>query len=127
MSSYVRLKPRQLNALNALIEGATVTVSAEKAGVSERQLYRWLEPGTSFSAELKRLKVEMMRLSGLRLVALAGEAVEALEETLEEPGAPGAGVRFRCAVAILELVDKYRLAEDLEDRVRNLERLYDAH
>lgn len=127
MSSYVRLKPRQLNALNALIEGSTVALSAEKAGVSERQLYRWLEPGTSFSAELKRLKVDIWRLSGVRLVALSGKAIKALEETLEEPGAPGAGVRFRCAVAILELVDKYRLAEDLEDRVRNLERLYDAH
>jgi hypothetical protein len=86
-----------------------------------------LQPGTIFSAELNRLKADMMRLSGLRLVALSERAVQALEDVLEEPGAPGAGVRFRCAVSVLELVDKFRQTEDLEERVSSLERLYDAH
>lgn len=122
-----QLSTRQLKALNCLVTGETVSSSAEGAGVSERQVYRWLQPGTIFSAELNRLKADMMRLSGVRLVALSERAIQALEDTLEEPGAPGAGVRFRCAVSVLELVDKFRQTEDLEERVLNLERLYDAH
>lgn len=122
MSDNVRLSTKQLVVMDALLSGKTVSYSAGAVGVSERQVYRWLEPGTSFSAELSRLKAETMRLVGSRLVALAGRAVDALEETLVDPGVYGAHVRLRCAVAILELVDKWRRTEDFEERLIQIEK-----
>lgn len=121
MAVNVRLNARQTNALNALLKGETVSGAAAAAGVSERQLYRWLQDDT-FQGELKRLKGEMLRLAGVRLAALTAAAVRVLGELLEEPGAPGAGVRLRCAVAVLEMVDRWRQSDDFDERLTKLER-----
>lgn len=121
MSGNVRLNTKQVNALNQLLKGETVAKTAETIGVSERQIYRWLQ-AEDFTAEMRRLKSEMLRMSGVRLVALTSKALKALTEIIEEPGVPGAGVRLRCAVAILELVDKWRVSDDFEERLSILER-----
>ena len=121
MSGFVRLNVKQTKALHQLLKGETVANTANLAGVSERQLYRWLQ-ADDFTGELKRLKAEMLRLSGVRLVGLTSKALKALNEIIEEPGAPGAPVRLRCAVAILELADKWRNSDDFDERLNKLER-----
>lgn len=125
MSGNVRVNTKQAHALHALMKGETVAGAAGAAGVSERQLYRWLQ-SEDFTGELNTQKARMLRLSGVRLVALCSKATKALSEIIEEPGAPGAGVRLRCAVAILETVDRWRNSEDFDERLSRLERLVNS-
>lgn len=115
------LNAKQTNALNTLVKGGTVSAAAETAGVTERQVYRWLNDD-QFNGELKRLKAEMLRLAGVRLASLTIKAIKTLEGLLDAPYMKGDGVRLRTAVAILELVDRWRSTDDFDERLTKLER-----
>lgn len=121
MSGKVTLTTKQANALDALLNGETVNGAAAAAGVSERQVYRWLKDD-AFNSEMKRMKAEMLRLAGVRLAALTARSIKVLGELLEDPHAPGAGVRLRCAIAVLEMVDRWRQTDDFDERLTRLER-----
>jgi len=115
------LTPRQRKAVSGLLEGTPVVQVAEIVGVSERTLYRWLG-SEEFTAELRKAELQVLDAVGLRLVNLAGAAVDALEIVLENPSTKGASVKRLVAKDILELLLKWRSETILEERILNLER-----
>ena len=121
MSGNVRkLKPRQVHALEHLVTGSTIQETSERCNVSERQVHRWLgEPG--FKRELNALQLNALEGVSRRLVQLAGDAVNALEDVLQNPGRAGAGVKLRACAVILESVFKFREMLDFETRLNALE------
>lgn len=121
MSGNGRLNAKQANALNTLVKGGTVSAAAAAAGVTERQVYRWLNDD-QFNGELKRLKAEMLRLAGVRLASLTVKAIRVLDSLLDAPYMKGDGVRLRTAVAVLELIDRWRSTDDFDERLTKLER-----
>ena len=115
------LTPRKRKAISELVSGANIDTTSSAVGVTPRTLNRWLKEDT-FKAELRRAELRVMDAVGLRLVNLAGVAVDALETVLENPSCKGASVKRLTAKDILELLLKWRSEIILEERIVNLER-----
>ena len=116
-----KLTPRKRKAISELVSGANIDTTSSAVGVTPRTLNRWLKEDT-FKAELRRAELRVMDAVGLRLVNLAGAAVDALETVLNEPSVRGASVKRLTAKDILELLLKWRSEIILEERIVNLER-----
>jgi len=112
------LRPPQRKALEALLSSASVATAADRAGVSERSLWRWLaEPG--FKAALVEAQRELRQAVSIALRSAALVAVETLTGVAVDGSAPP-GARVSAARTLLELA--YRdVADDLEARLSELE------
>lgn len=118
--SRKNLTVKQKAAIEGLLRGETIFHAAGLAGVSERQLYRWLD---------EPLFQETLTASGEQAI---GAAVRALSDaattavvvlrTVAVSETNAAGVRVRAADSILSHVIRLKEIADLEQRVRALER-----
>jgi len=114
-----KLGRRRELALVALLESRDLKEAAEKVGVSEVTLWRWLRR-EDFRNAFRELKKEAVSLAISRIQQVCGEAVETLREvmTLGKGEAP----RVQAAKAILELALKALEIEELEERIEALEK-----
>src|SRR5262245_59396765 len=112
------LNPRQERAIEALLTSATQKKAAEKAGIGERTLKRWLaEP--AFAAAYRQARREVVEHAVGILQQLAGRAVATLGGLM---GAEhGEGVRCRAAAIVLEQSLRGVELGDLLVRVEALE------
>lgn len=115
-----RLSPRQTQALMSLVAGDSVAGAARDAGVSSRQVWRWLRD-EHFKSALQTEEGYLMQSLRLRLSALIDKAMDALEDVIDHPDQRGANVKRLSAVSCIELLLKVREAGVLEDRVSALE------
>jgi predicted transcriptional regulator len=115
-----RLSPAQSAALVALLAGARMTEAADAAGVTDRTVRSWLATDPDFRAALLEAHSASWRGAVARLSELAGKAVAALEDVLDDEGATGA-TKIRAAEVILERVEKTLELEDLAKRLEALE------
>lgn len=114
------LSGKQSKALTGLLEGLNITEAALLAGVSRRQLYRWLQaPG--FKSHLVEEEALVLQAVRLKLGSLAERACEVLEDVMNKPGAPGANFARLAAVSVIDQLVKVREVSVLEDRVAQLE------
>ena len=111
---------RKGRALQSLISGETIEVASQAAGVSERTLYRWLNL-PSFKAELRGLELQVVESVGRRLVSMSEMALDSLEDVLRRPEGRGQNTRRLAAVAVLELLLKWREKVDWESRLQAVE------
>ena len=109
-------------AMEALLSGKCVREAASISGITERQVYRWLEE-SDFSSQLHKLERERVSVSLRSLSALAEVAVKALGEVLEEPTQRSANIKRLAAVNVLELMLKAREQIEIEERIEALEKL----
>src|SRR3954469_12562849 len=77
------LTQRQLNALDLLIGGSTVTAAAKKIGVCRRTLTRWKKEVETFKAELKRRRDDLVEELGDRMRAMVSKALDVIDEHLD--------------------------------------------
>lgn len=102
-----------------LLSGDSMVSAALKAGVTVRTVFRWLkEPG--FTIELRRREGEVLQSVSRRLVSLTNKSLDTLEGVLDDTTA-SPGNRRLAAVAILEMVLKWRENIDFEERISQLE------
>jgi len=94
------LTQRQLNALDLLLSGATVTRVAQLLGVCRRTLTRWKNEVEPFKAELRRRREDLIDEHGDRLRAMVGKSLDVMDEHLENRWAPTC---HRAARTILSL------------------------
>ena len=94
------LTQRQLNALDLLISGLTITAAAKAIGVCRRTLTRWKNEVEPFKAELRRRREDLIDEHGDRLRAMVGKALDVMDEHLESRWAPTC---HRAARTILSL------------------------
>ena len=85
----------QLDALEALGAGATVTEAARQAGVDRTTVHRWLRDNFSFQAAWNRLRRDLEREAETRIERLAHEALGAVEDAVASGDA-------RVALAVLK-------------------------
>lgn len=102
----------------ALAGGSTIAAAAQRAGVSERTVWRRLDD-PAFVARLDAAKQQTVQAAIDRLAAGATDAATTLVGLLEKEQPPS--IRLRAAVAILEVHHKYVTAADLEARIAALE------
>lgn len=112
-----RLTRKQETALAALAFTNSTREAAQRAGVSERTLRRWMHSDAFMDAYREQARKNSGQAHSA-LMAAQLEAVEVLRNALK---AEAVGVRIRAASRILEIGLKVR-DEDLELRLVELER-----
>lgn len=99
LATAMDLRPEQLRAILALLQGRTLTAAAREAGVDRRTLYRWgQEP--AFVAALGQLQHELAGAVRRSVRAMAVEALATLRLLLNDPAVP-ASVRLEAAREVL--------------------------
>lgn len=117
----MELKPKQIKALEAILEGDTIRIAAVKAGISERQVYRWLDQDDFRKAVKDGTRNILSRIEA-RLIALSDTAATTLKAIMDDPEAP-LNVKRLAAWNVLEVAPRWREANDLEDRIAEIERI----
>lgn len=124
MTDDITLPPKQQAALDALLTEPTVAKAAQKIGITERTLYRWMnEPAFA------RVYAQHRRQAFGQAVALtqryAPVAVQTLAKLMLDATVP-ASDRIKAATAILRLGREGIEIDDLQHRVAELESLHEA-
>ena len=115
--SSENLTRKQERALDALLSEQTLAGAAEKAGVSEPTLRRWLKQDTFLAAyrEARRQVVEKA------FAQLQNSTWAASTTLLKLLGSSSDSVRLRAAIAILDQAGKAVELLDLDERISALE------
>lgn len=112
-----KLTRKQEQAIAALLSEATVAAAAEKAGVGEVTLYRWLKlPGFVGAYRTARREVVEKAIAQLQDSSWAAAAT-----LLRLLGSPSDSVRLRAAQTILDQANKGLELIDFEERLSALE------
>jgi hypothetical protein len=120
MTQTKKLTSRQTRAIDALISEPTIEQAAERAGVTRKTIYRWLQyPG--FRAELTAAESAAIDKSCRRLIAMADKAITALDDVLDNPSQNGAGNKRLAAAAIIDIFMRLRELRNIENRLSELE------
>jgi hypothetical protein len=93
--------PPRESAILALLSERTVGQAAARCGVGERTLRRWLTEDSEFKAEYEAARSAMFQVGMSRVQALAGRAVETLEDLLGAKQYPA--VRLGAARTVAEI------------------------
>jgi phage terminase small subunit len=115
----VKLKPRQLKAIDALLRGKRVFQAAAAAGVSTMTLHRWRQDPdfqTAYAEGVRRVFGDGID----RLQVVTGKAVRTLEKGLR---APKTGDQLKAADRLLTHGLRAAEMRDLADRVEELEKI----
>lgn len=119
------LGKKRLEAIGALVNGATVETAAQAAGVHERTLYRWLGL-EDFRAALEEKDREAFQAITAQLTAGTPAMLKVLEDIAQDPG-QAANVRVRAAQGYITLALRYREARSLPEIEARLTELEKAH
>jgi AcrR family transcriptional regulator len=84
------LPPDQRAVLELLLQGRSVSESAQSAGVGRRTVYNWFKKDPAFAALYNQWHEEMKETCRSRLLVLSGKATIALEKALEAGDAKSA-------------------------------------
>ncbi len=100
-----QLSPKQREALDALLSGATVTDAAATADIHRSTLHNWCRENTAFRAALRDARSQQAALVQDGLRALAGAALDTIATLLKDPATPAA-IRFRAATHVIQNIAK---------------------
>jgi transposase-like protein len=100
-STQSTLTPKQIEVIEALASGASVTDAARRAGVDRSTVYLWMRDDDNFEAELSLARRECADTMRARLRELAEDAVKAVRELMTGTDV-SAAVRLRAALSVLQ-------------------------
>ena len=112
-----KLTRKQEQAISALLSEATLGAAAERVGVNEITLRRWLKQ-EEFKAAFRAARREVVE-KGISLVQQGSTAASAT--LLRLLNSPSDSVRLRAATAILDHANKGVELLDFEERLTRLE------
>lgn len=106
------------DAIGALLSCATIAQAADKVGIGEKTLRRWMQE-PAFAARYREARQQVVQHSICALQRATSQAVGALERNLE-CGSPA--VEVQAARVILEQAYRATELDDLINRIEELER-----
>lgn len=112
------LNLKQEKAIAALLSEPTVQQAAEKAGVGETTLYRWMKE-EDFDKAFKEARRQALSQTISRLQQTTTNAVNTLKSVMDNEEAP-ASSRVTAAKTVLEMAFKAYEVEDLADEVAEM-------
>lgn len=118
------LNAKQLKAIDALLNESKTEAAAKAAGVSVTTLWRWMQEPT-FANALRAARGKVLNSTMTALQSASGEAVKTLREVLKNKVARP-GEQVSAARAILEYALKAREVLEVEQRLTELEKRFDA-
>ena len=107
-------------AVAALLSSRTVEEAARAAGIGANTLRRWVKL-PEFEEAYQAARAALLSHAIVRLQGATGAAATTILKIMLNPDAP-AGARLRAAEIVLEQAAKAASMEDLEVRLRSLER-----
>lgn len=113
------LSVQETAAIAALMSSPTIETAAERVGLNERTLRRWLDR-EHFRRALRREQRAVMTSVTSQLQRLASKAVGALEGVLDDGEAPHAS-KVTAARAVLEMAREDIQLSELSERIEELE------
>jgi hypothetical protein len=133
ISTDSTLERKQLEAIEALASGASVTDAAKKAGVDRTTVYYWLKSSGEFEAQLALAQRECADRMRARLRGLEDDALAVIRETMTDTKISPA-VRLKATLSVLQslgalkesngeadLIEKWRQDTDpLLDNIRSI-------
>ena len=118
--NVTKLKPKQEDAIAALLSNRSVEDAARAVKITPRTLYRWLkEP--DFDAAYRQTRRAAFGQCVARLQQASSAAVSVMLKILADPSAPPSA-RLRAADMVVTHSAKAIEIEDIEARVAELER-----
>jgi hypothetical protein len=111
---------RMERAILALLEHTTIEKAAAAIGISDVTLWRWLQQ-EEFQARLRLARRQAYSQSVARLQQASSAAVGTLLRVMTDQTAPAAS-RVRAADSVLDHAANATDVDDLEARIRDLER-----
>jgi hypothetical protein len=111
---------RMERAILALLEHTTIEKAAAAIGISDVTLWRWLQQ-EEFQARLRLARRQAYSQSVARLQQASSAAVGTLLRVMTDQTAPAAS-RVRAADSVLDHAANASDVDDLEARIRDLER-----
>jgi hypothetical protein len=122
--NVTKLKPKQEEAIPALLSNRTIEEAARAVKVTPKTLYRWLkEP--EFDAAYRQARRDAFGQCVARLQHASSAAVSVMLKVLTDSSAP-ASARLRAADLVVTHSAKAIEIEDVEARVAELERHAEA-
>lgn len=112
------LSEKQLRTIPMILSCPTIVEGCKKARISRDTFYVWLKD-EAFKREFDRQNRELIDEAFHSLKLAGSEAVEVLRRLLQ---AENETVRLRTATAIIESMTKFIELEDIETRLKELER-----
>ena len=109
---------KQQKAITALLTTQTIGQAAALCGVSERQLYRWLDEPI-FQAALREAGESVTRSALRRLMAGTDKALDTLHGLMD---AENESVKRMSAMNWLDTLYKAKELQELEDRLQAIEK-----
>ena len=113
------LDPKHAKLIPLILGERSIEAGTKKAGVSRSRFYDLMKD-EHFRAEYIRQSRELVEMAGLDLRATASAAVSTMRQLMTDP-AVNEGVRLRAAMAILEMNARFVEAQDLADRINQVE------
>jgi len=116
----VNLSVKQRRCVVALLECSRVEDAAERAGVTDRTVYRWMQDPV-FVSELRQAETSAIGDAIRSLIADQKSNYEVMKLVRDDKRS-SAAVRLRAAVALDNSLLKWRQFQDFEERITELER-----
>jgi Helix-turn-helix of insertion element transposase len=113
-----KLTRKQEQAIAALLSETTIPAAAERIGLNEATLYRWLKVD-DFKSAFRAARREVVEKATAQLQQAAWAASTTLIKLL---GSPSDSIRLRAATSILDHANKGVEMLDFEERLAALER-----
>lgn len=116
------LKPKQQQAVIALLQHPNVEAAAKAVGIGERTLWRWIaEP--EFAAAVSAAEGAAIDEATRRLVQMQTSSLDVLQAVLDDRRVPIA-IRMRGAGMAIDFMLKLRELRNVEARLAALEAAY---
>jgi len=119
MAEPLKVPPKQVKALEALLDGANIQDAATAAGVNRKTIGRWLND-PAFWKLYQFNSRRVLELAARRLTGKLDMAVGLVASVMEDEDAP-AGVRLRAAQQVIDGSLKLLEVADIQERLTALE------
>jgi len=103
-----------------LLQSPTIAEASQRAGVSERTIYKWLSDDKAFNEKYREARKQALKTAIASLQNKANEAVAVLSEVMNDKDAPPS-TRVSSARAVLDMAFRSFELEELEARIQKIE------
>lgn len=115
-----KITPKQEKAILFLLTEPTIRQAAEKSGVGETTLYRWMQE-EEFDKAFKDARAKALNQTISQLQSTSNNAVRTLKNVMEDEKAP-ASSRVTAAKTVLEMAFKAYELQDLASKIEEMEK-----